>query len=45
MLGELLAYQLVLQTTQDRFGLLQPQPDVLDPVTRALNRLDGNAQW
>ena len=45
MLGELVAHQLVLQATHESFRLLQLKAYILDPITRALNRLDGDAEW
>jgi hypothetical protein len=43
--GELVAYQLLLQTTEDLFCLPEPQTYVLDPLARAFNRLDRDAEW
>jgi hypothetical protein len=42
---ELLPNQLLLQATEDRFRLVQPQTHVLDPLARAFNRLDRDAEW
>ena len=41
---ELLPNQLLLQATEDRFRLVQPQTHVLDPLARAFNRLDRDAE-
>jgi hypothetical protein len=43
--GELVAYQLLLQIMEDLLCLPEPQTYVLDPLARAFNRLDRDAEW
>src|SRR5450755_2355886 len=42
---ELLTYQLLLQAMKYRFCLFQPKAYIFYPFTRALNRLDRDAEW